>query len=216
MDRHPSRGQFVQGASVAGLGLLAGCGRLPWQAAPAPRIPRIGFLAAGAVENQPGGAFLEAFLQGLREHGYVESQSIVIEWRSTTGGPDRLKELASELVQSNLDVILAASFEPARAAKDMTNTIPIVVAAANDPVASGLVASLARPGGNVTGLSLVAGQLSAKRLELLNEVAPNATRVAVLAYPTGATAERDWQETERAGRVLGLQVQRLLTHALES
>jgi putative tryptophan/tyrosine transport system substrate-binding protein len=209
MDRQLSRRQVVQGAGAVSLGLLAGCGRWPGQAAPAPRIPRIGFLAAGAVENQPGGPLREAFLQGLREHGYVEGQSIVIEWRSTTGGPDRLKELASELVQSNVDVVLAASFEPARAAKDTTSTIPIVVAATNDPVASGLVASLARPGGNVTGLSLVAPQLSAKRLELLTEAAPNATRVAVLAYPTGATVERDWQETERAGRVLGLQVQRV-------
>jgi putative ABC transport system substrate-binding protein len=145
----------------------------------------------------------------LRALGYVEGESIVLEWRGTPGGPDRLRGLAKELVELNVDVILATAFVSARAAKDVTSTIPIVVGATNDPVESGLVSSLARPGGNVTGLSLVAPQLSAKRLELLKQAVPYPTRAAVLAYPSGATVERDWRETESAGQTLGLQVQRL-------
>ncbi len=199
-----TRREVVRGAGALGLALVTGCGRLPWQAQPAPKVPRIGFLAP--VTMQPR---YEAFREGLRDLGYVEGQNITVEYRYAQGGEERLPELAAELVQLRVDVILAGGTSAALAAKQVTNTIPIVFGASNEPVEAGLVASLARPGGNVTGLSLMNSQLIGKRLELLKEAVGNVTRVAVLAYPIWATAERDWNETQIAARALGLQLVRL-------
>jgi putative ABC transport system substrate-binding protein len=179
MRDHLSRRKFVQSASVASLALLAGCGRPPEQARPA-RVYRLGFL--GLSSRQP---WTEALLEGLRELGYLDGDNITIEWRFAEGRADRLPELADELVHMPVDLILAGGGSETLAAKSATATIPIVFAVASDPVPSGLVASLAKPGGNATGLSGFATSLSAKRLELLKETVPGLARVAVLANPSG-------------------------------
>src|SRR6266545_2950709 len=129
------------------------------------KIPRIGHLSGSSLSAMA--PRIELFKQGLRELGYVEGKNIVIEWRSAKGKFDRLPALAAELVRLKVDIIVSAGPAPTRAAKEATNAIPIVFAQDGDPVASGLVASLARPGGNITGLSGVAPELSGKRLELL-------------------------------------------------
>jgi putative ABC transport system substrate-binding protein len=152
----------------------------------------------------------EAFLQGLRDLGYVESRNLVIEIRSAEGKLERLPALAAELVALKVDVILAGGTLPALAAKQATKTIPIVFASAIDPVTDGLVTSLARPGGNVTGLSAQAPELVGKRLELLKQALPGASRVAVLWQPGGLgerTAKDILKEAEVAGRALGVRLQ---------
>jgi putative tryptophan/tyrosine transport system substrate-binding protein len=204
MDSRLTRRRWIQGTGAVGLGLLAGCGRWPGQGQQPAKVPRIGFLAPGAPQPQH-----EAFREGLRALGYVEGQNITIEHRSAEGREERLPELAAELVQLRADVILAAGTPAAVAGKQGTNSIPIVFGASNEPVEAGLVASLARPGGNVTGLSLMNSQLSAKRLEILKEAVPAVSRVAVLAWPLQATVERDWNETQVAAQALDLQMQRL-------
>jgi putative tryptophan/tyrosine transport system substrate-binding protein len=196
-----SRREFVVGS--ASIGLLAGCGRWPGQAQESARVPTVGFLAP--VTMQPR---YEAFRDGLRDLGYVEGQSITIESRFAEGGEERLPVFATELAQLKVDCILAGGTSAALAAKQVTNTIPIVFGGSNEPVEAGLVASLARPGGNVTGLSLMNSQLSQKRLQLLQEAVGHVTRVAVLVYPLWATAERDWNETQVAAQALGLQLLR--------
>jgi putative ABC transport system substrate-binding protein len=142
------------------------------------KIPRIGFLSAAprsAISER-----IEAFRQGLRELGYVEDKNIGIEWRYAEGKLDRLPALAAELVRLKTDVIVTAGPQATRRAKEATVTIPIVMGFDNDPVGSGFVASLARPGGNITGLSTLAPEISGKQLELLKEIVPKLSRVAVL------------------------------------
>src|SRR5262249_6293118 len=141
------------------------------------KIPRIGYLNAGSASANT--ARHEAFRQGLRELGYVEGKNIVIEWRYAEGKVDRLPALASELVRLKVDVIVTSGPRPTRAAKEATVTIPIVMAQDSDPVGSGFVASLARPGGNITGLSTLASELDGKQLDLLKEIIPKLARVAV-------------------------------------
>jgi putative ABC transport system substrate-binding protein len=170
-------------------------------------IPRIGFLTAVPLSMMS--ARTEAFRQGLRELGYVEGKTIVIEWRSAEGQLDRLPSLAAELVRLNVDVIVTAGPSATRPAKAATVTIPIVITNDNDPVANGFVASLARPGGNITGLSTLSPETYGKQLELLKEVVPQLSRVAVV----GASAEplhgQALRETERAARTLRVQLQHL-------
>ena len=146
----------------------------------------------------------EALLDGLRERGYSEGRNLVFERRFSEGHAERFPELAAELVRLGVDLILVITTPAALAAKHATQTIPIVIPSALDPVGAGLVASLAQPGGNLTGLSALGPELSWKRLELLQEVMPGLTRVAVLwnaANPANAAA---WQETQAAARALGL------------
>jgi putative ABC transport system substrate-binding protein len=148
--------------------------------------------------------FLEAFRQGLRDLGYLEGQNIMFEWRYAEGRPEHLPALAAELVHRQVAVLVTSSTQATLAAKHATTTIPIVFVDLADPVQTGLVASFARPGGNLTGLTIVAEELHGKRLELLQEALPGLTRVAVLwnpANPAGATFPRDM---ERVARVLGL------------
>ncbi len=173
-------------------------------APPPVRVPRIGFLGAGspAAYATP----IAAFRQGLRDLGYVEGQNVGIELRWAEGRVERLPALAAELVRLEVDVILTHA-AGILAAKQATTTIPIVMALSGDPVGSGLVANLARPGGNITGLSLLDPELGGKRLELLREVAPRVSRVAVLStsgYPLNAGY---WRETEAAARALGVTLQ---------
>ena len=146
------------------------------------KIPRIGYLSPNSPATNP--ARIEAFRQGLHELGYVEGKNIFIEYRYAEGKLDRLPALAAELARLKVDVIVTTSPSPTRAAKEATVTIPIVFAQDGDPVASGFVASLSRPGGNTTGLSTLAPELSGKRLELLKEVVPKLSRVAVLGTST--------------------------------
>jgi putative ABC transport system substrate-binding protein len=168
-----------------------------------PKIARIGFLSATPASAIPDRT--EAFRQGLRELGYLEGKNIYIEYRWAEGKIDRLSQLAAELVQLNVNVIVAAGPQATRSAKDATSTIPIVMGFHNDPVGSGLVASLARPGGNVTGLSTLAPEISGKQLELLKEIVPKLSRVAVLGNSTDPGNSQVLKETERAAVALGVQ-----------
>ena len=183
--------------------LLALC--FPAQAQQLAKIPRIGFLIASSPATNA--ARVEAFRQGLRELGYVEGKSIVIEFRSAEGKFDRLPDLAAELVRLKVDVIVTSGPVPTRSSKKATNTIPIVMAQAGDPVGSGFVTSLARPGGNITGLSTLAPEISGKRLEFLKETVPKLLRVAVFGTSTYPSNEQSLKETELAAGALGLKLQ---------
>jgi putative tryptophan/tyrosine transport system substrate-binding protein len=171
------------------------------------KIPGIGFLFGASPSANS--ARIEAFRQGLRELGYVEGKNIVVEDRYADGKIDRLPALAAELVRLKVDVIVSASSGGTRSFKEATNTIPIVMAQDTDPVANGIVASLARPGGNITGLSSLAPELSGKRLELLKEILPKLSRVAVLGTSTNRATAQALRETEVAARALKVQLQYL-------
>jgi putative ABC transport system substrate-binding protein len=171
------------------------------------KIPRIGFLAG--ISLSALAARIEAFRQGLRELGYVEGKNIVIEWRSAEGKPDHLPALAAEIVRLKVDVIVTAGPQSTRPAKEATVTIPIVMGFDNDPVGSGFVASLARPGGNITGLSTVAPELSGKQLELLKEIVPKLSRVAVLGNSTEPGNAQSSKEVELAAAAFGVKLQYL-------
>ena len=171
------------------------------------KIPRIGFLSP--TSPSAISARVEAFRQGLRELGYVEGKTIVIESRHVVGKLDQLSELAAELVRLKVDVIVTTGPTSTRAAKEATSTIPIVMAWDNDPVANGIVASLARPGGNITGLSTLAPEISGKQLELLKEIVPRLSHVAVLRTSTGSGRQATVKEMELAAGALKLQLQYL-------
>ena len=171
------------------------------------KIPRIGFLSPAFPSANP--ARSEAFRQGLRELGYVEGKNIVIEWRSAEGKLDRLPALAAELVRLKVDVIVTAGPGSTRAAKEATATIPIVMGQDVDPVGNGFVASLARPGGNITGLATLAPEIGGKRLELLKEIVPKLSRVAVLGTSTSPGSAQELKEVERAAGALGVKLQYL-------
>jgi putative ABC transport system substrate-binding protein len=191
-------------ALVSG-GLLAA--PLAAEAQQAAKIARIGYLAT----NLAGAPHLpEAFRQGLRDLGYVEGRNVVIEYRDAEGKFERLPALAAELVALKVDVIVAPTTPAALAAKQATRTLPIVFTVAADPVTSGLVTSLARPGGNVTGSSILTPELVGKWLELLKQAVPGVSRVAVLWHPGGfpERTEKDMlKAAEVAGRALGVQLQ---------
>jgi len=169
--------------------------------APAP-VHRIGILSPAAEAST---LLFEAFRQGLRELGYVEGQNLVLEFRLAAGRAERLPALAAELVQLPVEVILTDTMTATRVAKEATTTIPLVMASSSDPVQGGLVASLARPGGNITGLALLSPELSGKRLELLKEVVPKVAQVAVLWNPMNPVAG-NVRETEVAAQALHLQL----------
>ena len=171
------------------------------------KVPRIGYLSSDSPSTIA--VRIEAFRQGLRELGYVEGKNIVIEWRFAEGKADRLPGLAAELVRLKVDVIVTSGPAATRAAKEATVTIPIVTAQDPDPVGNGLVASLARPGGNITGLSTLAPEISGKRLELVKEIVPRLSRVAVLGSSTTPGNAQELRETELAARALGVQLQYL-------
>jgi putative ABC transport system substrate-binding protein len=168
------------------------------------KVPRIGYLTLTASPRGP-----EAFLQGLRELGYIEGQNIVIEYRHAAGRAERLPDLAAELVRLNVDVIVAGASQSVRAAKQATKTIPIVFHGVGDPVAQGIVASLARPGGNITGLASLSPEVGGKRLELLKEAVPTASRVAVVWNPTNSSNSLQVKEIRTAAQTLALRVQSL-------
>jgi len=177
----------------------------PAEAQQPKKIPRIAYLAP----STPAAAapLVEAFRQGLRELGYVEGQTFVLELRHGEARADRLPEIARELVGLNVDVIVTATDVAIAAVKRETRTIPIVMANSTDPVGTGFVASLARPGGNITGLSSISPELSGKRLELLREVVPGLSRVAFIWNPDVRGAVLDYKETEDTASSLHLQLQ---------
>ena len=171
------------------------------------KVPRIGFLNATFPSTMS--ARIEAFRQGLRELGYVEGKNITVQWLSADGKPDRLPDLAADLVRHKVDIIVTAGGISTRAAKEATFTIPIVMTQDNDPVGDGFVASLARPGGNITGLSTLAPELSGKRLEILREVVPKLSRVAVLGTSTIPGYAQVIREIELAAKAFGVKLQYL-------
>jgi putative tryptophan/tyrosine transport system substrate-binding protein len=164
----------------------------------------MGYLST--VSLSVNAARIEALRQGLRELGYAEGKNIIVEWRSAEGKLDRLPPLAAELVRLNVTMIVTGAPPPTRAAREATHTIPIVMAFSDDPVGSGFVTSLARPGGNITGLSSLAPEISGKQLELLRQVIPKLSRVAVLGTPTVPQYATVVKEIELAAAALGVKV----------
>jgi putative ABC transport system substrate-binding protein len=168
------------------------------------KLPTIGFLGANTASAQR--EWTDAFVQRLRELGWIEGRTVVIEYRWAAGRTERLADIVAELVRLKVDVICTHSAEPVLAAKQATSVIPIVFGAAADPVGSGLVASLARPGGNVTGLSVQFTDLAGKRLELLREVVPGLRRLAIMANVGAPGAVLEMREAQAAAGTLGLEV----------
>ncbi|MEK6244843.1 MAG: ABC transporter substrate-binding protein [Pseudomonadota bacterium] len=180
--------------------LALGAGPRVAEAQQSKAVPRIGVLRTPPRTDH----LFQALLTGLRELGYVEGKTVLIEYRQ--GGDERLPELAQELVRSKVDLIFAPNPAAAQAARKATATIPIVVAAIGDAVRTGLAASLARPGGNVTGLAALGSNLSGKRLELLKEIVPRLSRVAVLWNPNIPDKVVEWKEMEQPARALKLEL----------
>jgi ABC-type uncharacterized transport system substrate-binding protein len=180
---------------------------VPAQAQQLTKVPRIGYLTGASLSAMS--ARTEAFRQGLRELGYVEGKNIVIEYRYGDGKTDRLNQLTAELVRLNVDVIVTGGSPATLSAKEATVTIPIVMASDADPVGSGVVASLARPGGNITGLSTLATEISGKRLELLKEIVPGLFRVAVFGTSTYPGNAQALKEMELATGAFGVKLQYL-------
>ena len=186
-------------ALVSGALLVA---PLAARAQQAGKIPRIGFLRAGP----PPKSWVEGFQQGLRDLGYVEGQNIVTEYRFTDGSTGQLPDLVGELLRLKVDVIVASATAAAQAAENLTRTVPIVFAGINDPVGSGLVSNLSRPGKNITGTSLMSVDLLAKRVELLKEVVPQLSRLAALGVPADPSYALQVKATETGARALGVQL----------
>jgi len=205
MRRH-SRRQILEGSlALAGFCLLSGCERPDRQAT---KIRRIGFLAVGSREGRT--FLIDGLLQGLREHGYVEGKNIVIEYRFSEDRNERLPELAAELVNLNVALIVASGSPASLAAKRATTTIPIVMGSlAANPIEAGFITSLARPGGNITGMTEMASQLSGKRLELIKASVPDLTRVAFLWNPPNPASAPLLKELEAAAPRLEVKLQRL-------
>ena len=170
------------------------------------KVPRIGFLLGSSPGPDPR---IEGFRQGLRELAYLEGKNIAIEWRYAEGKEELVPKLAAELVQLNVEIIVTDGTNVTRAAKNATKTIPIIMASDADPVGNGFVASLARPGGNVTGLVNLLAGLSGKRLELLKEAIPGILRVGILWNPDNPSSVSGFKETQEAARALAIQLQSL-------
>jgi len=171
------------------------------------KLPRVGFLVPGSPTSYS--ERIEAFQQGLRELGHIEGQNIIIEYRYTEGKSDRLTVLAFELVQLKVDVIVTGTTPAIQAVKNATSTIPIVMAEVADPVAVGLIANLARPGGNITGLTTFSPDLDGKRLELVKQILPKVTRVAYIWDPANSGARIRFKEVQGAAQALAITLQSL-------
>ena len=190
---------------LALLSILSSALYRPAQAQQPAKVPRIGWLSTGFLSTMS--ARQQAFRQGMSELGYVEGKNILIEWRGADNLPERRRALAEELVRLKVDVIVTAGEGGTRAVKEATSTIPIVMASDDDPVGSGFVASLARPGGNITGLSQLSPELNGKRMELLKEVLPKLSRVAVFTTAISVSQAREMKEIELAAAALGVKLQ---------
>ena len=201
------------GALVLALVLSAVAGPLAADAQPAEKVYRIGMLER--TSTAINAANLDGFRQGLRELGYVEGKNFIIEYRSADGRDERFPGLATDLVRLKVDLILTRGTPATLAAKNATGTIPVVMTGIGDPVGQGIVASLARPGGNVTGMSPLVTELYPKRVELLRELLPGAVRLAVLFNMSNPAAPAQWKEVDRAARSLGFQPQLFDVRTLE-
>jgi putative ABC transport system substrate-binding protein len=168
------------------------------------KIPQVGFLSMGSVASMANR--VDAFRRGLREQGYIEGQNIHVEYRYAEGDQNRLREFAAELVNLKVDVIVTGGTISTRSAKQATNTIPIIMAYDSNPVDSGIIASLARPGGNITGLASLTTDLSGKRLELLKQAVPKLSRVEVFLNPSDPSAATAAKELETVAKGLGVTV----------
>ena len=199
----------IRATVVLAIGILAA--PLAADAQQAGRVFRIGYLGNAPPTTPETSRVLGAFRQGLRDLGYVEGQNLAIEWRFVEGRLERFPDFAAELVRFKIDLIVTATSPGIRAAKEATSTIPIVMAVAGDPVGDGFVASLARPGGNITGLTSLSTELGAKQLELLKQAVPKVSRVAVLSNPANQLRAPQLQVAEMAARSLGVQL-----HILEA
>jgi len=171
------------------------------------KVPRIGYLTGGAPAALS--ARINAFREGLRDLGYAEGKNIIIEWRYAEGKPERLPALAAELVRLKVDAIVTGGEAATRPAREATSTIPIVMTQEADPVGTGFVTSLARPGGNITGMSRIAPELSGKRLEILKEVVPKLSRIAIFGTSTDPNYVQTSKETTLAAGALGLMLQQI-------
>jgi len=190
---------------LAGTGTVVLAAPLASEAQPAGKVPQIGVLYSGL--SGASVPVLEGFRRGLREVGYVEAKNIIIAYRSNEGNLARLPDLAAELVRLKVDVIVAAGGTPTvLAAKNATSTIPIIFPTMGDPVASGIVGSFARPGGNISGLTIMAPEMGGKKLGLLKEVVPRALRVAVLGQEGNAFTARDFKDLQAPASAMGLQL----------
>src|SRR5262245_17621612 len=195
---------FLSATLLAGL-VLGMFAPLTAQTQQTGKVPRIGALAGATAATYA--ARFDSFRRGLRELGYVDGQNIAIEYRYADGKLERLPALAAELVRLNVDVIFAVAAPETEAARQATMSIPIVFAGHGDPVGTGHVASLAKPGGNITGMSQMLPELSAKRLEVLKEALPRVSRVAVLWNAANPTKVLDWPEAHRPAPTLGIALQ---------
>jgi putative tryptophan/tyrosine transport system substrate-binding protein len=194
---------------IKALGGVALAWPLKADAQPSGKLFRIGFFSSGAAAAQGGPGTARYYVEALRGLGWIEGKNVVFEYRYAENHPDRLADMAAELVHLKVDVIVAGGTLAPLAAKRATSTIPIVMANAGDPLGSGLVSSLAYPGGNVTGLSLMAPDLGGKRLELLKELLPGLSRAAVVWNAANPYAANVFRETERAARKLAIDIQSL-------
>ncbi len=196
---------------IVALGLLSGCGQPALVPTPTPKQARIGLIDTGFANSnaQP----IDALVLGLREHGRVVGDNLIIDYRYAEGHEDRLAGLAGELASIPVDVIVATTTQGTRAAMEATSRTPVVFTGLQDPVAAGLVESLAHPGRNATGTTLLTPQLHGKRLQILNDIIPNLQRVAVIANPTSAGLSL--AQVEDAARPLGLQVQLLQVNRMD-
>ena len=192
---------------LAGTGAVLLAAPLAAQAQQAGKVYRVGVLETTSMTSNA--ANLDAFRRGLQELRYVEGQNLTIEYRSADGRDDRFPELAIELVRLKVDVIVTRGTPAALAAKNATGTIPIVMASSGDPVGTGIVKSLAHPGGNITGLNAFATEIQGKQLELLREIVPRVTRIAFLFNTSNPVLQAQWKEAEPLARSVGLQPQLL-------
>lgn len=198
MNRH-SRRHFLQGSlALAGVGLIAGCGVMPGSQQPK-RVPRVGFLKQPPLDN------VEDFRTGMRELGYVEGRDFQLDLHYVER-VDELPARAADLVSLPVDVIVAPNTAAVEAARKATTTIPIIMVNVAYPVASGLITSLNRPGGNITGTTQLAPGVSGKRLQILREIAPGIARIGVLWDPNNLGSAEQWQETQEAAQTLGLKL----------
>ena len=202
--------KFGRAWAIVALVLRIFAAPLPADAQQTGKVHRIGYLSSGSSTAVPH--IIEAFRQGLRELGWVEGQNMVIDYRFAEYRYDRLPDLAAELVRLKVDIIVAPATPAAAAAKNATGTIPIVMIGVGDPVGTGFIASLARPGGNVTGSSYFVGEIYSKQLELLKETVPKVRRVAILSNPTNPAHPSWMREIKGAGGSLGVQLQFLEAH----
>jgi putative tryptophan/tyrosine transport system substrate-binding protein len=178
------------------------------QAQQSTKIPRIGYVSGAGSSSDPG-PYVGALRQGLRDLGHIDGKNVVIEFRGAEGKRTRIPSLVAELVQLKVDVLVSGNFAAASAAKQATKTIPIVMVTNSDPVATKLIASLARPGGNITGIATVQRELGGKRLELLTETVPRISRIGVLREADSQSAAIGFKEYETAAHALKIQLQSL-------